>query len=226
MQEFIIENLTKEETLSFATIILNNIVSMVIAFFVMFTYRITYSGTAFSRKFNVSIGAIALITTMIMSVIGNNVALSLGLVGALSIIRFRTAVKDVRDATFIFWAVAVGLGCGVSQYALVGVGSAFLFLFLLLTKQAVFSEKQLLIVQASLEAQNEIEAIVEDHFGKAAHQVIKNATKSGCEIVYTIKEAALEKANEKNMIDISQRLLKVEEVHRVDLVEQKDDIAR
>ena len=226
MQEFIVENLTNTETMNFATIILNNIVSMVIAFFLMFTYCITYSGTAFSRKFNVSIGAIALITTMIMSVIGNNVALSLGLVGALSIIRFRTAVKDVRDATFIFGAVAAGLGCGVSQYALVGVGSAFLFLFLLLTKQAVFSEKQLLIVQASLEAQNEIEAIVDDHFGNAAHQVIKNVTKSGCEIVYTIKEAVLEKANEEKLIDISQRLLKVDEVHRVDLVEQKDDIAR
>lgn len=226
MREFIVENLTNSETLNFATIVVNNIVAMIIAFFVMFTYRITYSGTAFSRKFNVSIGAITIITTMIMSVISNNIALSLGLVGALSIIRFRTAVKDVRDATFIFWAVAVGLGCGVSQYALVGIGSAFLFLFLLLSKQAVFSEKQLLIVQGSLEVQNEIEGIVEDHFGKAAHQVIKNTTKTGCEIVYTIKEAALEKANEKKMIDISQRLMKIEEVRRVDLVEQHDDIAR
>ncbi len=83
-------------------------------------------------KFNISIGSITIITAMIMSIISNNIALSLGMVGALSIIRFRTAVKDVRDATYIFWAIAAGIGCGVSQYALIVIGSAFLLLFLLL----------------------------------------------------------------------------------------------
>ena len=226
MRDFIIENLTSKETLSIATIVLNNIVALVIAFFVMFTYKITYSGTAYSRKFNISIGSITIITTMIMSVISNNIALSLGMVGALSIIRFRTAVKDVRDAAFIFWSIAVGIGCGVSQYALIGIGSIFLFLFLLLTKQSVLSEKQLLVIQGTLEAQNEIVAVVEHHFGNAAHQVIKNVDRNGCEIVYNIKESALKKANEKNMVDISQRLLKVDGVIRVNLVEQQDDIAR
>lgn len=226
MREFIVENLTGAETLRTAAIVLNNIVAMTVAFFLMFAYKLTYSGTAYSRKFNVSLGAITIITTMIMSVISNNIALSLGMVGALSIIRFRTAVKDVRDATFIFWAIAVGIGCGVSQYTLIGIGSIFLFLFLLLTKQAVLSEKQLLIVQAVLEAQNEIEAIMEQHFGKNAHQVIKNVTEEGCEVVYSIKEAALAKANEKNMVDISQRLMRIEGVKRVNLVEQQDDIAR
>ena len=226
MRDFIIENLTSKETLSIATIVLNNIVALVIAFFVMFTYKSTYSGTAYSRKFNISIGSITIITTMIMSVISNNIALSLGMVGALSIIRFRTAVKDVRDAAFIFWSIAVGIGCGVSQYALIGIGSIFLFLFLLLTKQSVLSEKQLLVIQGTLEAQNEIVAVVEHHFGNAAHQVIKNVDRNGCEIVYNIKESALKKANEKNMVDISQRLLKVDGVIRVNLVEQQDDIAR
>ncbi|MDD3138409.1 MAG: DUF4956 domain-containing protein [Lachnospiraceae bacterium] len=226
MRDFIIENLTSKETLSIATIVLNNIVALVIAFFIMFTYKITYSGTAYSRKFNVSIGAITIITTMIMSVVSNNIALSLGMVGALSIIRFRTAVKDVRDAAFIFWVIAVGIGCGVSQYALIGIGSIFLFLFLLLTRQSVLSEKQLLVIQGTLETQNEIVAVVEHHFGSAAHQVIKNVDRNGCEIVYNIKESALKKANEKNMVDISQRLLKVDGVIRVNLVEQQDDIAR
>ena len=57
----------------------------------MFTYRITYSGTAYSRKFNISLGMMTIVTTLIMSVISSNIALSLGMVGALSIIRFRTA---------------------------------------------------------------------------------------------------------------------------------------
>lgn len=119
MREFIVENLTSTETISLAVIVLNNVIAIVVAFFLMFTYKITYSGTAYSRKFNVSLGAITIITTMIMSVISNNIALSLGMVGALSIIRFRTAVKDVRDAAYIFWAIAVGIGCGVSQYMFV-----------------------------------------------------------------------------------------------------------
>lgn len=226
MREFIIENLTNAETLGFATVMLNNIVAMAVAFFVMFAYKITYSGTAYSRKFNVSLGAISLITTMIMSVISNNVALSLGMVGALSIIRFRTAVKDVRDAMFIFWSIAIGIGCGVSQYSLIGVGSFFVFLFLLLTRQAVLSEKQLIIIQSDLSAQNEVEAVMNNHFNNAAHQVIKNVSQSGCELVYTIKESILVKANEKKMIDISQRLMKVKGVNRVNLVEQQDDIAK
>lgn len=226
MREFIVENLSSAETISLAVIVLNNIVAMAAAFFIMFTYKITYSGTAYSRKFNISIGAITLITTTIMSVISNNIALSLGMVGALSIIRFRTAVKDVRDASFIFWGIAAGIGCGVSQYSLIGVGSVFLMLFLLLTKNAVSSGMQLLIVQGRPTAQNEMEAIISEHFEGKAHMTVKNVSANACELVYSIKEGILSKANEKNLIDISQRLMKIEGVERVNLVEQQDDIAR
>ncbi len=226
MKEFILENLNNASTISLATIVLNNIIALVGGFFLMFSYKITYVGNAYSRKFNVSIGSIVIITTMIMSVIGNNVALSLGMVGALSIIRFRTAVKDVRDAMYIFWALAVGIGCGVSQYALIGVGSVFVLLFLLLTKQAVLEQKQLLIVQADLEAQNEVEAIIESHFGKNVHQTMKNVSREKCELIYSIKENALAKANEDNLIDISQRLIKNKGVRSVNLIEQMDDIGR
>ena len=99
MREFIVENLTNTEALSVTVILMNNVIALIAAFFIMFTYKISYTGPAYSRKFNISIGSITIITAMIMSIISNNIALSLGMVGALSIIRFRTAVKDVRDAT-------------------------------------------------------------------------------------------------------------------------------
>lgn len=226
MKEFIIEHLTSEETMSVAVILLNNIVALCIGFFVMFVYKTTYTGDAYSHKFNISLGAITIITTMVMSIISNNVALSLGMVGALSIIRFRTAIKDVRDAAFIFWGIAVGIGCGVSQYALVGIGSVFLLLFLLLTKQSKKSGTQLLVVQGNPEAQNQIEATINNHFNCKVHQTMKNITQDSCEIVYSIKEGVLEKADEKNMIDISQRLMKIEGIYRVNLVEQQDDLSR
>ena len=226
MREFILENLANQSSTNVMTIVLNNIVAMAASFFIMFVYKITYSGTAYSRKFNVTLGTITITTTMIMAIISNNIALSLGMVGALSIIRFRTAVKDVRDAAFIFWAIAVGIGCGVSQYALVGVGSVFLFLFMLFTKQSVTSGQQLLIIQAKLDVQNQVENTVATHFNEKAHLTIKNVTKDSCEFVYKVKENTLKKANEKQMIDISQRLMKIDGVIRVNLVEQQDDTSR
>ena len=133
MREFIVENLTNTEALSVTVILMNNIIALIVSFFIMFIYKISYVGTAYSRKFNISIGTITIITAMIMSIISNNIALSLGMVGALSIIRFRTAVKDVRDATYIFWAIAAGIGCGVSlSMRLLLLVQLFYFFFLLL----------------------------------------------------------------------------------------------
>ena len=226
MREFILEELMDGTNLDVMTIILNNVVALIAALFIMFVYKITYSGVSYSRKFNVSLGAIAITTTMIMGVISNDIALSLGMVGALSIIRLRTAIKDVRDAAFIFWAIAIGIGCGVSQYALIGVGSVFLLIFMLVTKQSVSSGQQLLIIQGKLEAQNGIETTVDKHFNGKAHRTIKNVTATSCELVYRVKEDTLKKADEKQKVDIAQRLMKVEGVIRVNLVEQQDDISR
>lgn len=226
MKAFILENLANKESIDIMTVLLNNVVAVIAAFFVMFVYKLTYSGVAYSRKFNVSLGAITITTTMIMGIISNNIALSLGMVGALSIIRFRTAVKDVRDSAFIFWAIAIGIGCGVAQYTLVGVGSVTLFLFMLLTKQSVSSGQQLLIIESALEAQNAVEAVVASHFEGKAHQTIKNASQDSCELVYRVAENILKKADKKQMVDIVQALLKLEGVVRVNLVEQQDDMSR
>lgn len=226
MREFILENLMNTESLDIKLIILNNIVSLAGALFIMLIYKISYTGSTYSRRFNISLGMITVITTMIMSVISNNVALSLGMVGALSIIRFRTAVKDVRDAAFIFWTIAVGIGCGISQYILVAVGSVTIFIFLLIFRQVVADNRKLLIVQSSLEAQNKIEAAVNDYFEKTVHETMKNASVNGCELVYRVREGALKKAAEKNVVDIVQKLMAIEGVLNVNLVEELDDIGR
>ena len=226
MREFIVENLTNTEGLDFSLIFLNNFVALIAAFFIMFVYKITYSGAAYSKKFNVSLGMIVVITTSIMCVISNNVALSLGMVGALSIIRFRTAVKDVRDACFIFWGIAIGIGCGVSQFVLVAIGSIVTFVFLLLTRQVIPENRKLLIVRGSLEKQNTIESLVDRFFGSGAHQVVKSASGNSFELVYGISGAKLKKSNDKNAIDIVQKLMKTEGVTSANLIEQTDDIGR
>lgn len=226
MRAYILENLTNTQSLDLAVILLNNTVSFVMAFFIMFTYKLSYSGTAYSRRFNVAIGSITIITTMIMSVISNNVALSLGMVGALSIIRFRTAVKDVRDATYIFWAIAAGIGCGVSQYALIAIGSVFLLVFLQLTGKGFSSYRQMLVVQGEGKALSRIEAAVSDFFDGKVKASMRNMTEESCELVYSIPEGILEKASKKNQMDITEALMRISGVRRVNLVEQKDELSQ
>lgn len=226
MREFIVENLLNTEGLHFSVILLNNLVALVAAFFVMFVYKITYSGAAYSRKFNISLGMIILVTTSIMSVISNNVALSLGMVGALSIIRFRTAVKDVRDSAFIFWAISIGIGCGVSQFMLVSIGSVFLMVFLLLTRQVMPDNRKLLVIRGSLEQQSSIQWVVDEYFQKGAHQVVKSAAGESFELVYGISASRIQKAGKKNMVDIVEKLMNTEGVYSANLIEQTDDIGR
>lgn len=226
MREFIVENLTNTEALSVTVILMNNVIALIAAFFIMFTYKISYTGPAYSRKFNISIGSITIITAMIMSIISNNIALSLGMVGALSIIRFRTAVKDVRDATYIFWAIAAGIGCGVSQYALIVIGSAFLLLFLVLTRKGFVTCSKLMVVQADEGSLHKVEAAVDTFFSGKVHASMRNVTETSCELVYTIGEGLLEKAAKDNQMDISEKLIKIDGVKRVNVVDQKDELSQ
>ncbi len=226
MKDLLLESFTGLGALDLGTIILNNCVTVIIALFIMFTYRITYSGVAYSRKYNISLGMITIITTLIMSVISNNVALSLGMVGALSIVRFRTAVKDVRDAAYIFWSIAVGICCGVSQYILAAISSVIILLFLVLFRQIGPDNRMLLIVRGELSVQNKAEAAVMQHFGKAVRRRMKNATPDHCELVYEVGQNAIKKSDERAKIDIVQKLMKIEGIQNVNLVEQADDISR
>ena len=226
MREFIVENLTNTEALSVTVILMNNVIALIVAFFIMFTYKISYAGPAYSRKFNISIGSITIITAMIMSIISNNIALSLGMVGALSIIRFRTAVKDVRDATYIFWAIAAGIGCGVSQYALIVIGSAFLLLFLIITRKGFTSCNKLLVVQGKPDCLHKTEAAVDTFFSGKAHVSMRNVTEGSFELVYSIGEGILYKAAKENQMDISEKLIKIDGVKRVNIVDQKDELSQ
>lgn len=228
MKDFILKNLTDLAGLNINTILLNNAATIVLAFFIMLTYKLTYTGTAYSKKFNVSLGMLAIITTLIMSVISSNIALSLGMVGALSIIRFRTPVKDARDATFIFWSIAIGISCGVSQYMVAAISSVALFLFLIVMKQTHPEGKMLLIIRCSIEAQNKVQAAILNYLPKSARQRMKNASPMGCELVYEVSQNELTKIKGRRQvnIDIVEILLKIEGVLSVNQVEQTEDISR
>ena len=111
--------------------------AFLIGIFIYYVYQKTYSGVLYSRSFNVSLVAILLVTTLVISGVTSNVVLSLGMVGALSIVRFRTAVKDPMDLVFLFWALAEGILCGASLLPLALIGCPVLGVFLL-----VFANRQ------------------------------------------------------------------------------------
>ena len=86
--------------------------SFALSLFIVFIYRITYAGVNYSLGFVGTLIMLSMVTTVVILVISSNVVLSLGMVGALSIVRFRTAVKEATDTAFLFWAIATGIVCG------------------------------------------------------------------------------------------------------------------
>ena len=207
-------------------LLLNAVMALLLSCIVFLAYRLTYTGTAFSKKFMISLGMMTLVTTTIMNVIANNVALSLGMVGALSIIRFRTAVKDVRDATYIFWCIGLGICCGVSMYAQALFGSLIILVFLLAAGQVRDEGKYLLIVRSERDAQGRAEAAVKKYFENAAHLRVQNASAQNGDLIYEISVRAARAARKKHGTPITELLLKTEGVESADLVQQTDDISR
>ena len=86
--------------------------SFALSLFIVFIYRVTYAGVNYHRNFTGCLMMLSMVTTMVILVISSNMVLSLGMVGALSIVRFRTAVKEPTDTAFLFWAIATGIICG------------------------------------------------------------------------------------------------------------------
>ena len=101
---------------TFGDIALSMVMSTLLTFVIAFVYRLTHRGTSYSQSFLVTMFLMAVTTSVVMLIIGSNIARAFSLVGALSIIRFRTAVKDARDTGYLFAAMVVGMGCGTQFY--------------------------------------------------------------------------------------------------------------
>lgn len=120
--------------------------SFVIGLFIFFIYKKTFNGVMYSTGFGVSLIAMSLITTLIILAISSNVILSLGMVGALSIVRFRTAVKDPMDIAYLFWAISVGIVVGAGMIPLALFGSIFIGIILIIFVNRKPSDKTYILV--------------------------------------------------------------------------------
>lgn len=216
---------SQESNLSVEQILLNFAFAFVLGLIIYISYRFSHSSAVYSARFNVSLLMLTLITTLIMNVIGNNIALSLGMVGALSIIRFRTAVKDPRDTTYIFWCIAVGIACGVSYYTLALIGSAVIFVTMLVMGTIKTNNRYLLIIRGNEEAADEAETkVMVSSQGKAVLRV-KNLKSGNCELIFEITSNLLNKMK-KNDIRIENELAALKGVEAVDLVCQNEEMSR
>ena len=144
----IFKNSFLENTVQFS--IVDTLISLVLAYalgmFIYFIYKKTYQGVVFSRSFGVSLIALTMISTFIILAVTSNVVLSLGMVGALSIVRFRTAIKDPLDVVYLFWAVGVGIVLGACMYPLAIIGSVIVGLILLAFVRAKTPECDFILV--------------------------------------------------------------------------------
>jgi len=224
MKEYIMNYMAQQKTIEPVQLIFNMTVALVLGMVIFITYRLTYSGAAYSKKFNASLMMMTLVTTVVMTVISNNIALSLGMVGALSIIRFRTAIKDPRDTTFIFWCIAVGICCGISFYTVAAIGSLYIFAVMLILGRVHTVEKRLLLIRAERAVEKNIESVVYLYFKKIELQA-KNTTGDEVEYIYVLSNRTLLQAQKNNEESITDKLYAIEGVQMVNVIAQNDDMS-
>ncbi len=193
------------------------VVTFVMSLFMFFIYKKTYSGNIYSHKFNVSLVVMALITSEIILTISSNLVLSLGMVGALSIVRFRTAVKEPLDIVFMFWAIAIGITTGARLYALTVISSLLIGLVLyVLLKFKNTNNVYLLIIHHEAKGSDQ----VFDLLGEVNYKIKSKTVSRG------LTELTLELKLIGGGTELVEQLAEVTGVSNVSLVSYNGDFAQ
>lgn len=159
-------NMFAQTNISTSQIFMSMLVTCVIALYIFAVYRLLARKTFYNKSFNMSLTAITLITAIVILTVQSNIVISLGMVGALSIVRFRTAVKDPMDLAFMFWAIAAGIACGASMIEIAIIGSLFITIMMFaLDRVPVARAAQILVINANAGADymDEVKVAIEEH---------------------------------------------------------------
>ncbi|MFO1442531.1 DUF4956 domain-containing protein [Bacillus sp. Bva_UNVM-123] len=138
--------LEKTESFSLVDSLIGLLVAFAVGLFIYIVYKKTFSGVIYSHSFNISLIVMTMATALIIMGISSNVLLSLGMVGALSIVRFRTPIKDPMDLVYLFWAIIAGILCGAGFIPLVIIGSILIGLVLILFVNRITIENPYLLI--------------------------------------------------------------------------------
>ena len=193
------------------------LITTVLALYIFFIYRVLTRKTFYSKTFNISLAALALITAGIILTIQSSIVVSLGMVGALSIVRFRTAIKDPMDLVFLFWSISVGIICGARLYVIAVILSVFVTIVIFaLDKMPVAKAPKILVVNAqSLEAEDDILDIVE---GYSTYYRVKSRNLSADQLDMVVE---LRVKDEKALIG---KIHDLKDVHAVSLLAHDGEV--
>ena len=203
------------QALTIERVLLSLIVTFTVTLFIFYMYRKTFKGVIYTRKFNVGLVLTGLVVNLVTLPISSNIALSLGMVGALSIVRFRTAIKDPADIVFTFWAIAVGIisGAGLYMIAIIGSPVIGLFLFVLSRANLRSNDPYLLVVHYKNEAEEAVQKALPDYKLRS-----RTVTSAGVELMVEVRM----KAKDAPKVD---ELLNIEGVSDAALVSYNADVA-
>lgn len=199
-----------------STIFICILCTAVIAAYIFIVYRSITKRSFYNRNFNLSLMGMAVITAAIILTIQSNIVVSLGMVGALSIIRFRTAIKDPVDLVFLFWAISVGIICGAGFAIIAVIASiALTIIIVLFSMLPDAKDTQILVINASsYENEDEIMQIVNEACQYAKTRA-RNVTKNSLNLAVEVKSR-----DQKTLIS---RLMKLEDIISASIVEHDGD---
>ncbi len=120
------------ESFTATDLLIGMVFAVVISLFIFWVYKKTFTGIMYSSGFSLTLIGLCLVTTLVIMAVTSNVVLSLGMVGALSIVRFRAAIKDPMEIVFLFWSIAVGIVIGAGMIPLALVGSVIIGIILMI----------------------------------------------------------------------------------------------
>lgn len=162
--------------------------SFVLGLFIFMIYKKTYSGVMYSDSFGVSLIAMSMITSLVIIAVTSNVVLSLGMVGALSIVRFRAAIKEPMDIAFLFWSIAVGIVLGAGLLPLAIIGSVIIgIIIVLFSTRKIGDTPYILVVNCENE---ETESTAYELIKEEAKKSLlksKSVNKLGVELTYEVR---------------------------------------
>jgi uncharacterized membrane protein YhiD involved in acid resistance len=207
-------------------ILINMALAFVLGLFISYIYKTTHKGLSYSQSFMLTIVFVTFIVAMVMMVIGNNLARAFALVGALSIIRFRTVIKDTKDTAFIFLGLAAGMATGTSSYFLAFAGSLFfgLIAFVLhATNYGSFYKSEFLLrfrAQAGEEEEPAYSSVIAE-FARTSNLLHVEPSGDAKTVKLTF-DIVLRK--QKDPKELSRRIAEIDQVTEVALVASKHDV--
>ena len=162
--------------------------SFVLGLFIFLIYKKTYQGVMYSDSFGVSLIAMSMITSLVIIAVTSNVVLSLGMVGALSIVRFRTAIKEPMDIAFLFWAIAVGIVLGAGLLPLAIIGSVIIgIIIVFFSTRKIGDVPYILVVNCeNEETENTANELIKQEAKKSVLKS-KAVNKLGVELTYEVR---------------------------------------